>query len=155
MALSKELRRGQWFICKFKGDNGDLIVGCVESVRTKGVILLTNPLIKGSSKKFASVLSTRNLRVRKSVADKVVAMYKLRGKRAARALAVHLSSEILRPRPAAIPPRKEHLVSTTMAIRTGIGIARSFGKLSSEEKRRALRLLAPRFFEFLKEELKL
>lgn len=58
--MKSKYRKGQYVLCKFKGNNGDLIAGRVESVRWNGKIILTNLLTDSPSTKDASVLDARN-----------------------------------------------------------------------------------------------
>lgn len=61
-------KKGQYVVCRYDGDNGDLIVGKVESVRSNGEVLLTNLLTNGHSVKSHAVLVARNKIVPKKVA---------------------------------------------------------------------------------------
>ena len=88
----RSFKKGYWLVCKYKGDNGDLIVGRVESVRTNGQVILTNLLTGALSTKSAAVLLKRNVVVNKALADKVLAIFEAEGKKEARAAAVRLAA---------------------------------------------------------------
>lgn len=88
MAHPKELRKDQYVLCKYNGDNGDLIVGRIESVRRGGDVLLTNLLTGNRSVKKSEVLLRRNVVVHKKYADEVVRRGKEHGAKEARQLAV-------------------------------------------------------------------
>jgi hypothetical protein len=83
-----EFRKDQHVLCRYNGDNGDLIVGRIESVRKNGDVILTNLLSGNKSVKKASVLSARNCVVIKKNADAVVKCAKEHGTQKARELAV-------------------------------------------------------------------
>lgn len=84
-----EFKAGQYWVAKYNGNNGDLIVGRVRSVRTTGEVVLVNLLTDKIATKSAKVLAVRNKRVVKAQALAVVDCYKRTGSRAkARKLAV-------------------------------------------------------------------
>lgn len=120
-------RKGQWVICRYLGDNGDLIAGRVDSVRNGGKVLLTNLLTGSQSVKRADVLNRRNQIVTKSVVDKVVKTFKAKGKKAARTLAVQLTKE-----PTAMPAK-----STSKAA----DVISAFNALSHRDRIRVLRAI--------------
>ena len=91
----RPFKKGYWVICRYSGENGDLIAGRVESVRTNGKVLLTNLLTGALATKDANTLLKRNLVVNKATTDKVVAIFEAQGKKEARAAAVRLSSALL------------------------------------------------------------
>lgn len=75
-------RKDQYLLARFQGDNGDLIVGRIESVRNikGGTLLIDNLLSVGTdtfsfSNKKVSVVSERMVIVPKATAMKVVAFY--------------------------------------------------------------------------------
>lgn len=70
-----KIKKEQHWVAKTRGDNGDLVVGCVKSVRTSGEVILTNLLTGNISTKKSSVLLTRNKYVTKTQALKVVKVY--------------------------------------------------------------------------------
>jgi len=113
-------RKGQFVICKYEGDNGDLIVGCVESVRTGGQIVLKNLLSQGPpSIKNEKVLLERNLVVPKEVALSVVEEDKLHGHVAARKKAVEIYRAMktaVKEQPAAPTPNVERMITEFMAM---------------------------------------
>ena len=80
--------KGHFYAAAYNGDNGDLILGRVESVRTSGHIVLTNLLTGGTSTKKADVLRRRNKRISKSQAQKIAAIFKAKGRAEARKAAV-------------------------------------------------------------------
>jgi hypothetical protein len=90
---TNQLKAGQYYAAKYNGDNGDLIIGKIESVRTNGVVLLTNLLTHTRSTKNASVLTKRNVRVSKSQTDELILLFKETGDRAkVRVRAVEMTS---------------------------------------------------------------
>lgn len=104
------LKKGQHVVCKYNGsNNGDLIVGRVESVRTNGDIILTNLLTGSRSTKKEAVLRRRNRIVSKKQATLVVACFKQSGDRAkARKVAVSL--------PLDDPPTQKRLSKVEIAV---------------------------------------
>jgi len=85
-------KKGYWVICKYKGNNGDLIAGRVESVRTNGKVILTNLLTGGLATKDAAVLLKRNVVVNKATTSKVIAIFEAQGKKEAREASVRLAA---------------------------------------------------------------
>jgi len=67
---------GHYYAVKYLGDNGDLILGKVESVRTTGEVILTNLLTENRSVKATKILLGRNHRISKREADTLLALYK-------------------------------------------------------------------------------
>ena len=65
------MKKGQYYAARFHGQNGDLVVGRIESVRKNGDIILTNMLTGNRSVKKATVLSHRNHQVTKTEADQI------------------------------------------------------------------------------------
>ena len=88
----RPFKKGYWVICKYKGHNGDLIAGRVESVRTNGKVIITNLLTGGLATKDASVLLKRNVVVNKATTSKVLAIFEAQGKKEAREAAVRLAA---------------------------------------------------------------
>lgn len=78
-------KKDQYYAAKYKGSNGDLIIGKVKSVRRDGDVILTNLLTGNKSTKSIKILAARNHQVTKSEADKIVGRA---SKAAARTLAV-------------------------------------------------------------------
>jgi hypothetical protein len=70
------IRKGQHWVARFAGDNGDLVVGCVESVRANGSVVLRNMLTNSVSTKDRDVLIARNKYVNRFNAESVVAHYR-------------------------------------------------------------------------------
>jgi hypothetical protein len=85
------LKKGRYVLCRYNGDNGDLIAGRVESVRTNGDVICKSLLNGARHVKLLSVFKQRNVLVTKGDADKVVAAFKLGGKKLARVEAVKLA----------------------------------------------------------------
>lgn len=65
----------QHYACRYKGDNGDLIVGRVISVRRGGDVQLVNLLTGSKSFKSHEVLAQRNKRITKRQADRIVKVW--------------------------------------------------------------------------------
>jgi|WetSurSiteA1Bulk_404760.scaffolds.fasta_scaffold20335_3 hypothetical protein len=104
------VKAGQYYAAAYNGDNGDLIIGRVKSVRRNGEVLLENLLsVSGkTSVKKIEVLLKRNKRVTGLQADAVVKEYKKTGSRAAaRQKAVSLAPVSVIEQPAT--PLKEQL----------------------------------------------
>ena len=79
----------QHYACRYRGDNGDLIVGRVISGRRGGDIQLINLLTGSKAFKSHEVLAQRNKRVTKRQADQIVKIWeKTKNKATARAAAV-------------------------------------------------------------------
>lgn len=103
-----KLKSGQFWAAKYEGNNGDLIVGRVVSVRTVGLVLIDNLITGKTSTKKASVLKRRNKRISKLQADQLVALYRrTKDRQLARTAAVKMlawgEKEQL-PLPTDIPP---------------------------------------------------
>lgn len=91
MPTDKVFRKGQYVLCRYHGNNGDLVAGRIESVRRSGgTVVLTNMLTGKESVKRTHILSARNLVVPKKEVDRVINSYQEQGKQAARKLAVSL-----------------------------------------------------------------
>ena len=91
---SKRLRKDQHVLCKYNGDNGDLIVGRIESVRKSGDIILTNLLTGGRSVKEYKTLIALNVVVDKRYAEKVAAFGKDHDLKDTRSFAVSIVRDI-------------------------------------------------------------
>lgn len=89
---SNGLKAGQYYAAKYRGENGDLIVGRVRSVRTTGEVVLINLLNDQLSTKSVTVLARRNKRISKSQAVEIVETHKKVGRTGARALAVAMKA---------------------------------------------------------------
>lgn len=83
-----ELRKNNYVLCKYRGDNGDLIAGRVVSVRRNGEVVLENLLTGHRSLKSIKVLEKRNVKVTKKAASRVLRAFQQMGKAAARLEAV-------------------------------------------------------------------
>jgi len=88
-------RKGNYVLCRYQGDNGDLIAGCVESVRRNGDIILRNLLTDARSVKRVDVLEDRNVVVPKYLALGVVDTYTAHGKAKAREAAVEAVADLM------------------------------------------------------------
>jgi len=84
------IKAGQYYAAKYQGDNGDLIVGKVKSVRTTGEVILENLLSGKIATKKVSVLQVRNKRITKAQAAELVDLYEQNSKAEVRALAVRM-----------------------------------------------------------------
>lgn len=92
------MKKGQHVICKYHGNNGDTIVGRIESVRSKGNIILTNLLTGHRSTKDVYIVETRLHIVHKAVALKVVEVFQnTKDRQKARAFAVEQYRLLKRP----------------------------------------------------------
>lgn len=92
MSKKCEFKAGQYYAAKYHGDNGDLIVGRVKSVRTTGEVILVNLLSGKIATKGADVLRRRNKRITKEQADKLVKLYEQNSKEEVRKRAVDMKS---------------------------------------------------------------
>jgi hypothetical protein len=84
------VKAGQYYAAAYNGDNGDLIVGLVKSVRRNGEVILKNLLSGKNSTKSISVLLRRNKRITKAQAAQILGVYVGDGKPTARKFAVGL-----------------------------------------------------------------
>ena len=86
-------KKDQYVVCRYRGVNGDVIVGRIDSVRRNGPVIL-EALLDGSMRmKREDVLTQRNIVVTKAEADSVVAKFKeTKSYPAAREKAVELAS---------------------------------------------------------------
>jgi len=103
------IKAGQYYATQYNGDNGDLIVGKVKSVRTTGKVLLENLLSGKISTKKADVLRRRNKRITKAQADELVGLYEQNSKAEVRALAVRMKPYTNGAEPPA-QPKLNHVV---------------------------------------------
>ena len=89
-------KAGQYYASKYEGNNGDLILGKVKSVRRSGEVILDNLLTGSRSTKSISVLGRRNSRVSKREADMIRAVYLMSGENraAARSKAVEITRSV-------------------------------------------------------------
>lgn len=115
----------QYWAARYNGDNGDLIVGRVKSVRTTGEVVLVNLLTDKVATKSIEVLLRRNKRVDKRQVDMILDVYKQKGKPAARAQAVRMRSPY--------EPRQEELpVARVMTPEKRKAAWRGLDKLTDE-----------------------
>lgn len=70
--MRSKFRKGMHVIAKYEGDNGDLIVGRIESVRTNGDIIGENLLTGARFTKHSSILEKRNVICTKAIAFAVI-----------------------------------------------------------------------------------
>ena len=84
------IKAGHFYAAKYHGNNGDLIVGKVKSVRVTGEVVLINLLSDKIATKKVDVLRARNKRISASQADRLLSTARLEGKAAARKLAVSM-----------------------------------------------------------------
>jgi hypothetical protein len=90
------LKIGDYLICRYKGESGDLIAGRVTHIHRDGKITSANLLSKGESTRHVDVLYRRNLVVSRSAAMQVVDAYgKDEDKQRARAKAVELATAVV------------------------------------------------------------
>lgn len=112
-----QYRKDQYVICKYNGDNGDLIVGRIESVRTNGLVNLTNLLTGKVATKKSSVLTRRNLVVKKAVADTIVRIERVDGKARARSAAATVATELQSK-----PHAKKYAAQVTVSAAQEVGV---------------------------------
>jgi hypothetical protein len=91
------MKKGDFYAAKYRGSNGDLILGEVKSVRRDGDVILTNLLTGNRSTKTRKVLESRNHLVTKSDVNYILYRYKKEGKAAARLSAVRYWTMKSRP----------------------------------------------------------
>jgi hypothetical protein len=89
-------KKDQYVVCRYEGDNGDLIAGRVISARNRngGHVLLENLFTGSVARKGVDVLTRRNAVVPKKLATRVVEAFHQDGRKAARTLAVRLVREL-------------------------------------------------------------
>jgi hypothetical protein len=102
--MKEKVKARQYWAVRHNGDNGDLILGRVKSVRTTGEVVLTNLLTGKLSTKKINVLLVRNKRIKKEQADVILDIYQRKGRPAARAEAVRMKSPY-EPRQEQLPLR--------------------------------------------------
>ncbi len=87
------LKIGDYIICRYKGESGDLLAGRVVTLHRDGKVTSSNLLNGGESTRHIDVLYRRNLVVPKAAAMEVVAVFeKTKDKQKARAKAVELAT---------------------------------------------------------------
>jgi hypothetical protein len=122
-------RKGQHVVCAYHGDNGDLIVGRVESVRSNGDVILRNLLTDNRSVKGREILSQRNVIVSKRQAQRVVDEASHSNAKEARKLAVVIANGT-KSEPTGDPVEHvEHEETDLQTLMRSLDIAR---KLSSD-----------------------
>jgi hypothetical protein len=115
------LKKDHYYVAKYKGNNGDLIVGRIKSVRSNGEIVLVNLLTEKNSVKMAHVLLERNKRVSKAHALEVVDIHNQTGSRAkAKMHAIGLPEYGKKKKPEQVPlptidDTKHRQISTLMS----------------------------------------
>ena len=83
------IKAGHYYAAAYNGNNGDLILGVVRSVRTTGHVVLDNLLSGTTSTKKTEVLQRRNKRISKKQADELLKLFnKTHDKQKVRAAAV-------------------------------------------------------------------
>jgi hypothetical protein len=88
------IKKGQYWAAKYHGQNGDLILGRVKSVRHSGEVILENLLADSKpSTKQTETLIQRNQRISKADADRILTTFRVGGKAAARKKAVEITRE--------------------------------------------------------------
>jgi hypothetical protein len=86
-----EFEVGQFVACKYRGNNGDLIVGAIIAKGLEGdQLILRNRLTGSLSVKSSKVLSRRNYVLEPHVAARITQRFDKEGKAAARELAVEI-----------------------------------------------------------------
>jgi len=78
---AKTVRAGHYYAAKYHGENGDLILGKVKSVRSNGEVVCANLLSGDVSTKAVDVLASRNHRISKAQADELLALWEETGDR--------------------------------------------------------------------------
>ncbi len=116
--MKGDLKKNQHVVCRFMGkDNGDLIVGRVDSVRKDGRVVLENLLTGHVTIKKASVLVQRSVRVSKKVAHSVVEVFQKDGRVAAKHAAVAIA-RMRGPEPQLeLPPPRDVVVNNVAELR--------------------------------------
>jgi len=120
--MGQTIRKGAYFVCNYRvlnGDNGDVIVGKITSVRTNGLMTLERLPSGITGHKQLSDFRTRNTVVSKKQALEVVAVYNKLGKRAAREAAVKLAAGVRGKSPGQLelkPARPPKPRSVTKAV---------------------------------------
>lgn len=71
--MRSKFRKGMHLIAKYEGENGDLILGRIESVRSNGEILGINLLTNARFVKSTAVVERRNLVCNKNIAVAILA----------------------------------------------------------------------------------
>lgn len=75
MAKQVRLHAGSYVLCKYHGNNGDLVVGQIQSVTRAGKVVCKNLLTHADSTKDLSIFLDRNALVKKKDADAVLDIY--------------------------------------------------------------------------------
>lgn len=100
--MKDEIKAGQYWVARYRGEGGDLLVGCVESVRngrrkkngekSNQKVICVNLITGKTSTKDIEIFRTRNKHVKKNQADAVLSVWKEKGRPAAREEAVKMKS---------------------------------------------------------------
>ena len=133
------LKKGQLYAAKFKGANGDLILGEIKSVRRDGDVILTNLLTGNRSTKSRKVLESRNHLVTKQDAAYIKQAFQRGGKKEARISAVYYWSLKNRPTFGSKEKKAEERQARVKVIRRK-RIVKDIRKLSLLLERRTLQL---------------
>jgi len=100
--MKDEIKAGQYWVARYRGEGGDLLVGRVESVRngrrkkngekSNQKVICINLITGKTSTKDIEIFRTRNKHVKKNQADAVLSVWKEKGRPAAREEAVKMKS---------------------------------------------------------------
>ncbi len=111
--MKEEIKAGQYWVARYRGTGGDLLVGRVESVRNgrrkkngeKGnqKVICTNLITGKPSTKDIEIFRTRNKHVKKNQADAILRVYEELGRPAAREEAVKMKSPYERDKQQELP----------------------------------------------------
>jgi len=128
-------KKGQYVVCKHLGDNGDLLLGRIESVRSSGEVLLTNFLDKKMSIKSIKILKQRNHRASAAEVKLLMKLYmKTRDKQKVRLAAVGLGRKGETP---AVVVRRRLSIQQSAVQRSaspGMLVLQAYNALDASEK---------------------
>lgn len=103
--------KGQYYAAKYRGKNGDLILGRIESVRQNGDVILENLLTGSRSTKHIDILRRRNKRVSKAEVDHVLDVWETTGSKSKTREAAVLAPEYgaRQPQPEKPPDKRKQV----------------------------------------------
>jgi hypothetical protein len=120
--MKNTVRAGQFYAAKYAGDNGDLILGRVNSMRKTGHVILENLLTGNTSTKNISVLLKRNSKISKKDSDLILKVWRsTRRKSDTRKRAVEITSKKSNNNPKVVvigTSNRKGLQSISVGLRT-------------------------------------
>lgn len=113
----RNMKKGDFYAAKYKGSNGDLILGEVTSVRRDGDVILINLLTGNRATKRWDILQSRNHQVSKKDSMRIKAAFKRGGKKEARVAATYYGGLKNKPTIGSVAKKVENKAAKTKAAK--------------------------------------